>query len=108
MFCGSVKEDDSAEPIPENLEKKTFVWGGDMWGDISQTAQPPLHTKELTSVTLNGYRGARAAASFRVSNLTDANVLYNLHFNSANTNFNSRLRLREVGYIQKPSYPLTY
>ena len=100
VFGGPVKENDNAEPIPENLEKKTFVWGGDMWGDVSQTAQPPLHVKELKSVTLNGYRGARAAASFRVSNLTDANVLYNLHFNSANTNFNSRLRLREVGYIQ--------
>lgn len=100
VFGASVKEDDNAEPHPENLGKKMFVWGEDLWEDISQTAKPPLHKKELTSVTMKGYRGTRAVASFRLSNLTEANVLYNLHFNSANTNLNAGLRLREVGYIQ--------
>lgn len=100
LVFGKSDDDESRQPLAENVGRNVFVWGGSPWMDGTQKVAPPLHKKELKTVRMRGVRGARATGVFRVSNMTDRNALYNLSFSSANTNFCSGMRLREVGYIE--------
>lgn len=87
-------------PLPENKDKSVFLWEDGPWYENVPEVRAPLGRKELAEVNMAGFRGTRAVAAFRMSNLTDRPALYNLNFVSADANFESRLRLRELAYIE--------
>ena len=91
---------ESGPPLPENLGKQMFFWGADKWMDSAPTDAPPLHAKELSALELSGFRGTRAVGAVRVSNLTDRHALYNLDLVTKDTNLYSRIRFREMGYVE--------
>jgi hypothetical protein len=97
---GHVEVEKALPPLEENISKKAFLWGGDIWGDLLPDSAPPLHQKEVDKLSFSGCRGARAACSFRVSNLSAKPALYNLNVISGSEGFVKNIRLREVGYLE--------
>ena len=101
IVLGAVEQDTVGEPLPENKGKTVFFWGEGLWTDTPQLgAAVPLDKVELAKINLVGPRGARAETAFRVSNLTDRHMLYNIYVESGDETLKSRIRLREVGYIE--------
>ena len=77
------------------------IWADDRWGAYGPTVSPTASDRELTGLEFSGPIGARAIASFRVTNTTDGNALYSLKASSADDpGFASALRFREVGFLQ--------
>ena len=99
VFEGTTEEK-PAEPRPENVGKTVFLWGEDPWADNRPDVAAPLDRPELARLDLQGFRGTRAIGAFRVSNRTDRPALYNLCVASKDADFLSRVRLREVGYLE--------
>ena len=99
-FEASPDADAELEPLPENKGKSVFLWSDGPWHENVPEVRAPLGRKELAEVNMAGFRGSRAIAAFRMSNLTDRPALYNLNFNSADAGFESALRLRELAYIE--------
>ena len=100
LGLGEVKSEKALPPLQENISKKVFLWNGDIWGDILPNATPPLHEKETSRIAFSGYRGTRAACALRVSNLSERPALYNVNVVSGSKSFVSRIRIREMGYLE--------
>ena len=99
VFEGTAEEK-PAEPRPENIGQRIFLWGDDPWSDNAPSVAAPLDRKELARLDLEGFRGTRAVGAFRVSNLTDRHALFNLCFASKDKDLSSRVRIREEGYLE--------
>lgn len=91
-----------------NKGKTHLVWQDDPWANFGPDRKIPFETKELESLKLETAKGARASASFFVSNLTDRTLMTNLMFltdpkkkkDPKINAFASKARFREVAYIE--------
>ena len=101
ILLGEVEAAAVGETLPENKDKSVFFWGEGAWTDTPQVgAAVPLDKPEMGRISLVGPRGARAETAFRISNLTDRHMLYNIYVESGDELLKSRIRLREAGYIE--------
>ena len=101
IIFGDIETNVVGETLPENKDKTAFFWGEGMWSDTPQTgAAVSLDKPEMAKINLAGPRGARAETAFRVSNLTDRHMLYNIYVESGDELLKSRIRLREAGYVE--------
>ena len=100
LAFGPIKEEKQEPPLKENLGKRLFIWNCGPWANTKQYARPPLDKPEVDHASFSGYSGARAVCALRVSNLSSQPAMYNIHVHSGNPEYEKRLRLREMGYLE--------
>ena len=91
-----------------NKGKTHLVWQADPWSNFGPDLKIPFETRELETLNLETAKGARAIASFFVTNLTDRALMTNLMFltdpkkkNDPKTQaFAAKVRFRELAYIE--------
>ena len=91
-----------------NKGKTHLVWQDDPWSNFGPDRKIPFETKELDVLNLKTAKGARAIASFFVSNLTGRALMTNIMFQTDPKKkndpdvkkFAEKVRFREVAYIE--------